>query len=421
MKIEPKILKGFRDFLPTAARKRQFIIDKMRSVFESFGFEPLETPSLEYDEILTGKYGEEGDQLMYRFEDNGKRKVAMRYDQTVPLARVVAQYQNELPIPFKRYQIQPVWRAENTQKGRYREFIQCDIDTVGVATPLSDAEIIVVAAKILETLSFKNFTVLMNDRRVFSELIENGSVSKEEMDYAVVAIDKLKKIGEEGVINELVNKKFSKERAKDVLDLIRNREKTDTIKDISLYLENFPSLKEKTKFEPTLARGLSYYTGAIFEFEVEDTTGSVCGGGRYDNLIGMFAGKQIPAVGCSFGFDRIVEAMDALNLFPANLANSTTTVLVTIFSEELKQKSFETAAKLRKQNISAELYLGEIKEKNPLEKQLKYANQKQIPYVLIIGPEEARNNNITVKDMQSHSQEKTTIEDLINRIKKQES
>src|SRR5579872_4024661 len=158
--IKPQTLKGFRDFLPSEARKRQYVIDKMRRVFESFGFEPLETPTLEYDEILTDKYGEEGDQLMYRFEDNGKRKVAMRYDQTVPLARVVAQYQNELTTPFKRYQIQPVWRAENTQKGRYREFVQSDIDTVGGNTSVSDAEIIAVAANVLESLGFTNFTVL---------------------------------------------------------------------------------------------------------------------------------------------------------------------------------------------------------------------------------------------------------------------
>lgn len=418
MKIEPKILKGFRDFLPQEARKRQFVINKLKMVFESFGFEPLETPVLEYEEILTGKYGEEGDQLMYRFEDNGKRRVAMRYDQTVPLARVVAQYQNELPAPFKRYQIQPVWRAENTQKGRYREFLQCDADIVGSSSPLADAEIIETAAKALETLGFTKFTILMNDRRVFSELVENGSVSKEEMDVAVIAVDKLKKIGEDGVITELVKKGIIQERAKEVLDLIRNREKTDTLQDISQYFEKRQTLKEKTNFEPTLARGLNYYTGTIFEIEIEGYfAGSVCGGGRYDNLIGMFAGRQIPAVGFAFGFDRVIEAMETLNLFPTGIADSSTTVLVTIFSEELKQKSLEICSRLRSNNSNAEIYLGEIKEKNPLEKQLKYADQKGIPYVLIIGPDEAEKNIVTVKNLQTREQQQINLEELIKKFK----
>jgi len=415
MKITPKILKGFRDFLPTEARKRQYVVNQLKSVFESFGFEPLETPTLEYEEILSGKYGEEGDQLMYRFEDNGKRRVAMRYDQTVPLARVVAQYQNELPTPFKRYQIQNVWRAENTQKGRYREFLQCDADIVGSSSPLADAEIIATAAKSLGALGFINFTILMNDRRVFSELIEKELITKEEMTFAVVAVDKLKKIGEEGVIEELVRKGITKERAKEVLKLIQDQEKTDTLEDISRYFQTLPFLKNKSKFEPTLARGLNYYTGTIFEIEVEGyTVGSIGGGGRYDNLIGMFTDKQIPAVGFAFGFDRVMEAMDALNLFPAELANSSTKVLVTIFSEDLKQKSLEITTMLREQNINTELYLGALKEKNPLEKQLKYADQKKIPFVIILGPEEAEKDKVTLKNLKTREQRQITIRDCIS-------
>lgn len=415
--IKPQTLKGFRDFLPKEARKRQFVINKLRTVFESFGFEPLETPVLEYEEILTGKYGEEGDNLMYRFEDNGKRRVAMRYDQTVPFARVVAQYQNELPSIFKRYQIQPVWRADKPQKGRYREFTQCDIDTVGINSPLADAEIIAVTAKALETLGFKNFTLLINDRRVFSELVENGSVSQTEMDDAVVAVDKLKKIGEEGVIEELIRKGFTKDRAKEVFTLIQRQEKTDTLHDISRYLEDIPSLKEKITFDPTLARGLSYYTGLIFETEIEGySVGSVCSGGRYDNLIGMFANRQIPSVGCAFGFDRIIEAMDELNLFPEKLAGSSTQVLITIFSQELKQKSLAVANQLRNNNINTEIYLEEIKEKNPLEKQLKYADQKGIPYVIIIGPEEAEKNILTLKNLQSRKQTQQPLEKIIEEL-----
>ena len=194
--VEPRTLKGFRDFLPKDARKRQYVINTLRKVFELYGFEPLETPALEYEEILLGKYGQEGDKLLYRFEDNGGRKVAMRYDQTVPLARVVAERQNELPFPFKRYQIQPVWRAENPQKGRFREFLQCDIDTVGTASLFADSEIVAASIKALETLGFKTFTVLLNDRKLFSGMINQS----------ITTIDKLKKIGKEAVITELVEK-----------------------------------------------------------------------------------------------------------------------------------------------------------------------------------------------------------------------
>ncbi len=412
--IKPQTLKGFRDFLPLEARKRQYVITKLQSVFESFGFEPLETPTLEYEEVLTDKYGEEGDQLMYRFEDNGKRKVAMRYDQTVPLARVVAQYQNELSMPFKRYQIQPVWRAENTQKGRYREFVQCDIDTVGTDSALTDAEIIVAALRTYQSLGFKNLTILVNDRSVFGNLPVD----------AIITIDKLKKIGEEAVCKQLFEKAIvgSIADGKKLLHELTQHRGTPRL------IEVFKTLKESGiqesvfRFSPTLARGLDYYTGAIIEVETSDYPyGSLAGGGRYDNLIGMFAGRQIPAVGISFGFDRTIEAMEALNLFPANLANSSTKVLITIFSEELKEKAIKTATKLREEKINTELYLGEIKEKNPLEKQLKYADQKRIPYVVIIGPEEVTSNSITVKDLQTRTQEKTTVEDFLRKIKKHES
>jgi histidyl-tRNA synthetase len=334
----------------------------------------------------------------------------------------VAQYQNELPTPFKRYQMQNVWRAENTQKGRYREFLQCDIDTVGVNSALADAEIIATAAMALEKLGFPSYKILINDRRVFSTLVEQGKVSQEEMGFTVVAVDKLKKIGEDGVIKELMSKGLSEKRAKELFDLIRNQEETDTLKDINEYLKNFSFEKATFTFDPTLARGLNYYTGVIFEIEIEGyDAGSVCGGGRYDNLIGMFlpsassgqAGQQFPAVGCAFGFDRLLEAMEALQLFPADLALSTTKVLVTIFTDELKEKSLEVCSRLRSNNISAEIYLGEIKFKNPLEKQLKYANQKTIPYVVIIGAEEAKNNTVTLKNMQTREQKQVSVDQLL--------
>jgi len=400
-------LKGFRDFLPQEAKKRQYVINTLKDVFELYGFEPLETPALEYDEILTGKYGEEGEKLMYRFEDHGKRKVAMRYDQTVPLARVIAQYQNDLPMPFKRYQIQPVWRAENTQKGRYREFIQCDIDTIGSSSALSDAEIIAAAITAYKTLGFKNFKILINDRMVFEGL----SVE------TITVIDKLKKIGELGVCTELVERKIIKsfEEAKNLLQSIVDQKPTERLLEIFSLLEKLGIEKSSIEFSPTLARGLDYYTGMIFEVESPDYPGgSLLGGGRYDTLIGMFADKQIPAVGLAVGFDRTIEAMEALNLFPQELTESSTKALVTIFGNEFLDKSLAITSLLRNNGINTEIYSGEIKINNPLEKQLKYADKKQIPYVIIIGPEEAEKDMVTVKNLKTREQRILNQSDLLS-------
>lgn len=387
-------LKGFRDFLPADARKRQYVINKLKSVFESFGFEPLETPALEYEEILLGKYGADGDKLMYRFTDNGDRKVALRYDQTVPLARVVAQYSNSLPMPFKRYQIQPVWRAENTQKGRFREFLQCDIDTVGLSSAQTDAEIIQVIIKSLENLGFGKFKVLINDRKNFAGIEPS----------AILTIDKLKKIGKDSVLEELEKKGLPTS----LLDQILNKGLTQNLKDI-MAIVNSPSVI----FDPTLARGLDYYTGLIFEIEIAGyEVGSIGGGGRYDNLIGMFSNKDIPAVGFAFGFDRLIEAMEELKLFPEDL--QTTKVLITVFSKELGEKSTEIADKLRNANINTELYLD---TNTKLEKQLKYADLKGIPYVIIIGPEEVEKNMVMLKDLKNRTQKSLSINEVIAILK----
>ncbi len=411
--VEPKTLKGFRDFLPQQARKRQYVVDTLKKVFESYGFEPLETPALEYEEILLGKYGEEGDKLMYRFTDNGDRKVAMRYDQTVPLARVVAQYQNELAMPFKRYQIQNVWRAENTQKGRFREFLQCDCDIVGTTSALSDAEVIATSAKALEKLGFTNYKILLNDRVVFSLLMQRESVLQEkELMPIVRAIDKIKKIGREKVLEEIIAIGIPTERATYILQAIETQESTQRLSEVMEYLTELGVEKNKFEFLPTLARGLDYYTGLIFEIEIDGySAGSVCGGGRYDELIGMFTGKQIPAVGFAFGFDRLMEAMDELGLFPNEL--SVTKVLVTIFSPELKEKSLETASFLRSKNINTEFY-PDVNAK--MEKQLKYADQKGIPYVVIIGPDEAKNNTLTLKDLKKRTQETLSLDEAIKKL-----
>jgi histidyl-tRNA synthetase len=397
-KIEPRTLKGFRDFLPGEAKKRQFVIDKLKMVFEQFCFEPLETPALEYEEILTGKYGSEGEKLIYRFTDNGDRRVAMRYDQTVPLARVVAQYQNQLPTPFKRYQIQPVWRAENTQKGRYREFMQCDIDITGFKNNSADAEIIAATVKSFEALGFENFKVLVNDRAVFGNLPQK----------AILIIDKLKKIGPEKVKIDLKENGFDPE----ILEKIQNTKPTESLMLTMKVAERMGVDNEKVQFSPTLARGLDYYTGTIIEVESPDyPTGSLGGGGRYDNLIGIFAGIQIPSVGFSFGFDRIIEAMDLLGLFPKNLI--TTKVLVTIFGIDFANESAKVANSLRKNNINTEIWLD---PESKIEKQLKYANQKNIPYTIILGPEEVRNNVVTLKNMITREQLTISLDQAINNL-----
>lgn len=396
MRIEPRTLKGFRDFLPKDARKRAYVMSTLKRVFESYGFEPLETPALEYEEILTGKYGEEGDKLMYRFEDNGGRRVALRYDQTVPLARVSAQYQNELPFPFKRYQIQPVWRAENTQKGRFREFYQCDVDTVGVDSALADAEILAILAKSYESLGFKNFKILINDRSVFQNLTTQ----------AIIVIDKLKKIGEEKVIAELAGISVDKS----MFEAVKNASPTQRIQEIMAILPGFGVDTTRIQFEPTLARGLDYYTGIIIEVEVDEyPVGSVGGGGRYNELVGMFGQRQIPAVGFAFGFDRILEAMEELQLFPSSL--QTSDVLVTIFSQELLQRSIDITTTLQNEGINAEIYLDPLAK---IEKQLKYADKKGIPYVLVIGEQEADSNSVAVKNMLSGEQKTVPQSELVS-------
>lgn len=408
-------LKGFRDFLPPEAKKRQYIVNTLKEVFESYGFEPLETPALEYDEILSGKYGEEGDKLMYRFTDRGGRPVALRYDQTVPLARVVAQYANSLPLPFKRYQIQPVWRAENPQKGRFREFLQCDIDTVATSSPLADAEIISIIIDAYETLGFKNFKVLLNDRKNLSTYKTSFDIDPEKIILIIRSIDKLKKIGYEGVLNELIRIGFTEREAKEILDSVEKIQPSENLNAIFSYLKILGVPSDKYEFLPTLARGLDYYTGIIFEVEVpEYTVGSLGGGGRYDNLIGIFAGRPIPAVGFSFGFDRIVEAMEILNLFPKDLITSK--VLVTIFAPEFLTNSIEISYILRANNIPTELYL---EPETKMERQLKYADQKGIPFAVIIGPEEVKDSKVTLRNLKKREQKRISVQELAKEIQKE--
>lgn len=404
--IDARTLKGFKDILPEVALKRNFIKETLRNVFREYGFEPLETPTIEYEEILLGKYGEEGDKLMYRFTDNGDRKVALRYDQTVPLARVIAQYKNDLPMPFKRYQMQNVFRAENTQKGRLREFLQCDIDTVGSTSPLSDAEIIAMAYKAYSALGFKDFEILVNDRATFKE-VSKGTIT---------AIDKIKKIGKDKVVEELVTRGEydSSEIAHSVLVKIEQTTPTDHIKLVMDLTKDLGVPEGVVKFNPYLARGLDYYTSTIIEVEAREyTAGSLGGGGRYDDLIGMFLEQSIPAVGFAFGFDRIYEAMEELSLFPKTIVS--TAILVAVFSPELAPEALHAATFLREQGFSVELWHDPFSK---IDKQLKYANKRGIPYVVIIGPEEKEKGIVTLRELNSYSQGKLPLNEVVDAIPK---
>ncbi len=404
MSIVPKTLKGFRDFLPEKASKREYVRKILKETFVSFGFEPLETPSLEYEEVLLGKYGEEGDKLMYRFMDNGGRKVALRYDQTVPLARVVAQFQNDIPLPFKRHQMQNVWRAENTQRGRFREFLQCDIDTVGASSALTDAEIIACAYEAYIALGFDDITFLVNDRLIFNEVTKG----------TITSIDKLKKIGRERVVEELVSRGEydSSETAEKVLIKIEQSEPTPWINDVIETAKKLGVPERAIQFSPTLARGLDYYTSTIIEAVTPSyEVGSLGGGGRYDKLIGLFSNKALPAVGFAFGFDRVIEAMEDLGLFPEELTH--VKALVTVFSEETKDASLKAVRILRLGNISTDIYLD---ENYKMEKQIKYAIKKQIPYIVIIGPEEKAKGVAAVKNLKSGLQTTILLENLTDAI-----
>ncbi|MFH1186963.1 MAG: histidine--tRNA ligase [Candidatus Levyibacteriota bacterium] len=385
--IKAQTLKGFRDFLPKEAKKREYVINTLKEVFKLYGFEPLETPTLEYEEILTGKYGDEGDKLMYKFTDNGKRKVALKYDLTVPLARVIAQNQNEIIFPFKRYQIQPVFRADNPQKGRYREFIQCDIDIVGTDSSLSDYELLEISIKGYERLGFKNIKIYINDRELLKDIPEK----------AIAIIDKLNKIGEEKVKKELKQKGFDEK----ILEKLINNKPTKRVIEILKFAKK-TGLYEKIEFNPTLARGLDYYTGIIMEAEDPGyKSGSLGAGGRYNKLISLFIKKSFTASGFSFGFDRTIDAMDNLDLFPSNL--KVTKVLI-VYSE----KALEIAERLRKEKINTEIYL----EQKDLEKQLKYADKKNISFVIIFDQEK-----LILKDMKNRTQQSLSLEAIIKKLK----
>lgn len=413
-KVKLQTLKGFRDFLPVEARKRQYVINKIRETFDLFGFEPLETPSLEYQEVLLGKYGEEADKLLYTFEDKGGRRVALRYDQTVPTARVIANYQNELTPPWRRYQIQNVWRAEKPQKGRFREFLMCDVDIYGTKSPTADAEIIAVSYHALKELGFTKFKFLINDRVNLFNLMNSAEIPKENQLSAIQTLDKLDKKSQKEVIDELSEKGLTDEKINKIFDELDKSVPTSELENVIRTSFSLGVDKKSIEFEPSLARGLDYYTGTIFETVIDGySAGSVAGGGRYDELIEKLSGVSVPAVGLAFGFDRVVEAMEQFNLFPKKFGR--TEVLVTIFGTEQSRMSALVAATLREDGISTELFPD---DKTKLDKQLKYANKKEIKYAVIIGPSEVKKDEVQLKNLDSGKQESVKLSELVENIKK---
>ncbi len=408
-------LKGFRDFLPLEKRKRDFIRGKIAEVFEKFGFEPLETPTLEYASLLLGKYGDEADKLVYTFEDKGERKVGLRYDQTVPTARVLAQYQNELPKYFRRYQIQNVFRAEKPQKGRFREFSQCDADIFGSTSPVADAEILAVLYFAIKNVGFPEVVIKINDRQILMKTLSPFATNEVSVFSIIQSIDKLDKMSPEHVGKELMDKGLSEAAAAQVLSCITQASLSENLREIIGNAMALGIPENNIVFSPTLARGLDYYTGVIFEVIIpEFTVGSCGGGGRYDKLIEQLGGPQIPAVGFGIGFDRVVEAAEVLNLFPENI-NQSATVLVSIFDKEREEKSLEICSRLRSDNIATELW---IEPQAKMEKQLKYAIQKGIPYLVILGPEEVEKNVVMLKNLETREQQEITFEKLIQILKK---
>jgi histidyl-tRNA synthetase len=379
-------LKGFRDFLPPEAAKRQWLKNRIVQVFQTWGYDPLETPTLEPLELFAGQIGED-EKLFFKFTDNGNRQVALRYDQTVPTCRVVGQYSNDLVFPFRRYQIQSAFRAENTQAGRYREFTQCDADIFGSTSPIADAEVIALGLTIFRELGFPKATAFINDRSLLKDIPYK----------AIVIIDKLDKIGPEAVKNQLAQAGFQPQ----MFDQVTQLSPSPELLQIFAYLDDL-GFAGWYQFEPTLARSFSYSTGPIWEIKIPGfTAGSVLGGERFDKLVEKVSGKSIPATGFGLGFDRTLLAANQFGLIPP--ITTATQILVTIFSPDLFTPALKLSRFLREAGIATELYPDPNVK---LDKQLKYAAQKAIPFATIIGPDELTTNSITLKNLTQKTQAK---------------
>lgn len=453
MAQKPTIPKGTRDFLPMVMVRRNYIFDTIKGVFQKYGYLPIETPAMENLSTLMGKYGEEGDRLLFKIlnsgdylkkldagdlAENNSQKTAvkisekgLRYDLTVPFARFVVQNRNDITFPFKRYQIQPVWRADRPQKGRYREFFQCDIDVIGSNSLLNETELIRVIDEIFKNLGI-SVTIKINNRKILSG-IATVIDAPEKLTDITTAIDKLDKIGIEKVYEELRQKGLSEDAINSLEPIINlggdNRKKLQCLKEliglsedgskgileIETMLDHLKMLniEAKVEFDQSLARGLNYYTGAIIEVVANDVNiGSICGGGRYDNLTGIFGLPNVSGVGISFGADRIYDVMNDLNAFPEQSQISTELMIVN-FGEKESLHSLKVLEEIQKSGIKAELYPDSVK----VQKQMKYANQKSISYVLLIGEEEIKTGNYTFKNMKTGDQYKFKLSELIAFIK----
>ncbi len=457
---KPTLPKGTRDFGPAVMAKRQFILENIKKVFQKFGFQPLETPAIENLSTLTGKYGEEGDQLLFKILNSGDflkeadaqkletrnsksltsdiSEKGLRYDLTVPFARYVVMNRHEIAFPFKRYQVQPVWRADRPQKGRYREFYQCDADVVGTNSLVCEAEIILMIKEVMSNLGVKDFTIKINHRSVLNGIAEvigaPIAVGGKEADL-FVAIDKLDKIGEEKVREELLAKGFVNDKLDTLFTILKksgsNADKlnfltgqlakstagqkgVNDLNEVFDLLKNFESNNQHVELDIALARGLSYYTGCIFEVKINNVgIGSISGGGRYDNLTASFGDKEnLSGVGFSFGVDRLYDAMEELSLFPKETQVSSQ-VIICHFDEGTMKFGLKALTAFRKAGIASEIYPDQSK----LKKQLDYANKKLIPFTVVIGPDEMNSGALSFKNMESGEQEKLTFEQIIQKLK----
>jgi len=450
-----------RDFLPEDVRKREYVIGVIKEVYERYGFEPLETPAVENIETLLGKYGEEGNQLIFKIlgrgvhEATGKPDLALRYDLTVPLARVVAEYRDKLPRFFKRYQIQPVWRADRPARGRFREFYQCDVDIIGSRSMLVEAEICAAAGEVLTRLGFQDFVIRLNHRHALTGLLLAAGIAGDKHEGTLISLDKLDKIGRAGVEKEFVERGIetaagarllnffgeqpSLDQAAEVAsggDPVKKRSAKNAailgrlvefVSDNELGARGVDELRSIMKFaeaegvganveiDPTLARGLSYYTGAIMEINVKDLAGSLGGGGRYDNLVGMFLGENLPACGFSLGLERIIVVMSERKMFPETLASSPADVLVSVWDESSQTDSAKLAHELREHGLRVDLY----PEADKIGKQFRYASARGIPFVVVLGDDERARGEVAIKNLQSGEQQSVQRDQVARLIRDQ--
>jgi histidyl-tRNA synthetase len=417
---------GTRDFLPDDVRRREHVIGIVRRVYERYGFEPLETPAFENIETLLGKYGEEGNKLIFKIlrrgehEQSGEADLALRYDLTVPLARVIAQYQNELPRFFKRYQIQPVWRADRPARGRFREFYQCDIDSIGSTSAGVEVDQMAAVSDVLLQLGFSDFTLRLNHRGVLYGLLEGAGVGAAQHGDALIALDKLDKIGPDGVAREFNARgipesiaarcleQFSVPAGEPPNETVRRLEEmlgTDShavgnLRQITT-LAATTSAGSKLRIDLNLARGLSYYTGAILEIVVPDLAGSLGGGGRYDNLVGMFLGRDVPACGFSLGLERIIVVMTERNMFPERVVGGSVDVMVTLWNADSGADALALASEMRGAGLRVDIY----PEAEKLGKQFKYASSRNVPFVAIVGEDERAKGMVSIKDLRTGEQQ----------------